>query len=37
VAFDVDEWDDERDLKLDLFTTQRGRAGQGRDLIKRTF
>ena len=26
----------ERDLKLDLLATQRGRGGQGRDLVKRT-
>ena len=32
VAFDMDEWGDERDLKLDLLATQRRRAGQGRDL-----
>jgi hypothetical protein len=31
----MDEWGDERDLKLDLLATQRRRAGQGRDLIER--
>src|SRR5215471_17824447 len=30
IAFDMDEWGDERDLKLDLLTTQRRGAGQGR-------
>ena len=30
----MDEWGDERDLKLDLLATQRRRAGQGRDLIE---
>jgi hypothetical protein len=30
----MDEWGDERDLKLDLLATQR-RAGQGRDLLQR--
>jgi hypothetical protein len=33
IAFDVDEWGYERDLKLDLLATQRRRAGQGRDLL----
>ena len=35
IPFDMDEWGDECDLKLDLLATQRGRAGQGRDLVKR--
>ena len=34
ISFDMDERGDERDLKLDLLATQRGRAGQGRDLVK---
>ena len=34
IAFDMDEWGDERDLKLDLLTTQRRRARQGRDLLE---
>ncbi len=34
IAFDMHEWGDERDLKLDLLATQRRRAGQGRDLIE---
>src|SRR6516225_8872682 len=34
--FDVAEWSYERDLKLDLLTTQRGRRRQGRSLAKRT-
>jgi len=33
---DVPEWGYERDLKLDLLTTQGGRHGQGRSLGKRT-
>ena len=32
IAFDMDEWGYERDLKLDLLATQRRRAGQRRDL-----
>ena len=28
VSFDMDEWGYERDLKLDLLATQRGRGGQ---------
>ena len=35
IAFDVDERGYERDLKLDLLATQRGRAGQDRDLVER--
>src|SRR5271166_2987752 len=31
----MDEWGYERDLKLDLFATQRWRTGQRRNLIKR--
>src|SRR5262249_36608977 len=34
--FDMDERGYERDLKLDLLATQRGRGGQGRDLIEST-
>ena len=34
IAFDMHEWGDQRDLKLDLLATQRRRAGQGRDLIE---
>ena len=34
IAFDMDEWSYERDLKLDLLATQRGRGGQGRDLVE---
>jgi hypothetical protein len=34
IAFDVDEWGDQRDLKLDLLAAQRRRAGQGRDLVE---
>src|ERR1700730_5869581 len=34
IAFDVDEWSYERDLKLDLLATQGPRAGQGRDLVE---
>ena len=34
IAFDMDEWGYERDLKLDLLATQRRRAGQGRDLLE---
>ena len=30
----MDEWGYERDLKLDLLATQRGRGGQGRDLVE---
>ena len=29
IAFDMHEWGYERDLKLDLLATQRGRGGQG--------
>ena len=36
IPFDMDEWGYERDLKLDLLATQRGRGGQGRDLVKGT-
>ena len=35
IAFDMDERGYERDLKLDLLATQRGRGGQGRDLVER--
>ena len=35
IPIDVDERSYERDLKLDLLTTQRRRAGQGRDLHQR--
>jgi hypothetical protein len=35
IAFDREEWGYERDLKLDLFATQRGRGGQGRNLVER--
>src|SRR5215472_4814760 len=35
IAFDMDEWGYERDLKLDLLATQGGRAGQGSNLGKR--
>ena len=34
VPFDMEEWGYERDLKLDLFATQRGSAGQGRNLVE---
>ena len=34
IPFDMDERGYERDLKLDLLATQRGRGGQGRDLVK---
>ena len=34
IPFDMDEGVYERDLKLDLLATQRGRGGQGRDLVK---
>ena len=34
ISFDMDEWGYERDLKLDLLATQRGRGGQGRDLVE---
>jgi hypothetical protein len=34
VAFGMNEWDDERDLKLDLLATQGRRARQGRDLLE---
>src|SRR6201981_735171 len=34
IAFDMDEWGDERDLKLDLLATPRGGAGQGGDLLE---
>ena len=37
IPFDMDEWGYERDLKLDLFATQRGRGGQGRDLVERAL
>ena len=30
----MDQWGYERDLKPDLFATQRGRGGQGRNLVK---
>ena len=33
-SFDVDERGDERYLKIDLHAAQRGRAGQGRDLVE---
>src|SRR3984893_5045660 len=33
-AFDMDEWGDERDLKLDLLATERRRAAQGCDLLE---
>ena len=36
IAFDVHRAGYERDLKLDLLATQRGRGGQGRDLVERT-
>jgi hypothetical protein len=36
IAFDMDEWGEERDLKLDLLAPQRRRAGQGRDLVEGT-
>src|SRR6516225_2004968 len=36
IPFDMDERGYERDLKLDLLATQRGRSGQGRDLIEST-
>ena len=36
ISFDMDEWGYQRDLKLDLLATQRGRGGQGRDLVKGT-
>ena len=35
ISFDMHERGYERDLKLDLLATQRGRGGQGRDLGKR--
>ena len=35
IAFDMDERGYERDLKLDLLAAQRGRGGQGRDLVER--
>ena len=35
IPFDMHEWGYERDLKLDLLATQRGRGGQGRDLVER--
>ena len=34
IPFDMHEWGYERDLKLDLLATQRGRGGQGRDLVE---
>ena len=34
ISFDMHEWSYERDLKLDLFATQRGGVGQGRDLVE---
>ena len=34
IAFDMHEWGDQRDLKLDLLVTQRRRAGQDRDLVE---
>ena len=34
IPFDMDERGYERDLKLDLFAAQRGRGGQGRDLVE---
>ena len=36
IAFDMDEWGDKRDLKLDLLATQRPRTGQDRDLLEGT-
>ena len=36
IAFDREEWGYEGNLKLDLFVTQGGSAGQGRDLVERT-
>src|SRR5436309_14403781 len=36
VAADVEEWGYECNLKLDFFTTQGGRRGQGCDLVERT-
>src|ERR1700745_1487081 len=36
IAFDMDDWGYERDLKLDLLATQGRRAGQGRDLLEGT-
>jgi hypothetical protein len=33
IAFDMEEWGYERDLKPDLLATQRRRGGQGFDLI----
>src|SRR5215471_3509662 len=35
VATNMQEWGYERYLKLDLFATQRGCGGQGRDLVER--
>jgi hypothetical protein len=37
ISFDVTERGDERYLKIDLRAAPRGRAGQGRDLIKRAI
>src|SRR5215472_4403375 len=35
IALDREEWGYECNLELDLFATQRGRGGQGRDLVER--
>ncbi|WP_439400166.1 hypothetical protein ACRQ5Q_41985 (plasmid) [Bradyrhizobium sp. PMVTL-01] len=35
IAFDLEEWINERDLKLDLFAAKRRLTGQSRDLSKR--
>ena len=34
ISFDMHEWGYQRDLKLDLLATQRGRGRQGRDLVE---
>ena len=36
IAFDMDEWSYERDLKLDLLSTQSGRGAQGRNQTEGT-
>src|SRR5262249_11254769 len=34
ISFDMEQWGYDRDVKLDLFTTQCRSAGQGRHLVK---